>query len=323
MENCAKCAALQRYGGVLQEIGDFRYPLMSQPAQNIVQGTVQAVPGQTATSMPMSDYMRAPQSVDNLPRTNATQNANRASTLSPEGSGTSSGKRRSDGSCCPSMDGLKQNDTFKGAVDHRAHRAKVMKARKAKNRHPTAWSTSKSASTGESEESNESFNSSRIKHTEEVVAKSEETKKTPAKSTKTKDLQKRSTCSLPANVTTKKKRRTTASAGERPEKRSRRPNQKDVSGRKVSTEDMSSRLPDVRNARQHTSEKSSPSTRLESDKSEESNGKRMNSPGVDTYTPIEQKEIFDAVKSLQILAKTSSSSSPESKPGVSESISKA
>lgn len=322
MENCAKCAALQRYGNVLQEIGEFRYPLMPQPAQNIVQGTVQPVPGQTATSVPR-DCMQAPEPVENPPRTNATQNASSASSPSREGLGGSSGKRASDGSSCPSAEDLKPNGSTRGAAGHRAHRAKVMKARKAKNRISNANSTSKSASAGESEESNESFNSSRIKHTEESLARGKEKKSEPAKSTKTKDLQKRDTGSRSANLTIKKKTRTSGSAGERPAKRSRRPNQGDVSGKKVSTVDMSSKLADVRNAGSHTSGSSSPATRLACEGSEESGGKRMNSPAVDTYTPNEQKEIFDAVKSLQILAKTSSSSSPESKRGGAESISQA
>lgn len=78
----------------------------------------------------------------------------------------------------------------------------------------------------------------------------------------------------------------------------------------VNTKDVHP-IPDRENANAQSKEEKSAKADMPAPASPTSNsGSGANSPRVDAYSPREQKEIFDAVHSLQILSRTPSSSSP-------------
>lgn len=303
VDNCAKCAALQRYGNVLQEIGAIRNPQMPQPGVTVGQGQCQG--NKNASKRPGHQRHRSqhPEKGDG----------------GGDGriSGSSPAQWVEDMPSSPSIDESKDQPASKGAADHRAHRAKVMKARKARSR---AANLSKHAGRKgmamDSERSSESYNSSHNKSLEESLKVASGNITKPHIHKPKKDSKGRAHTAIDSErgfgvsrqrpgfeVHTKKKARATSKRDDRPMKRMRATSHGISS--KTGLEDISGVATTAANL---ASVNSSPATRVLCDRSEDSDGKQVGSPRVETYSPSERKEIFDAVKSLQILAKNSSDS---------------
>ncbi|CDF33458.1 unnamed protein product [Chondrus crispus] len=304
MENCTKCAALQRYGNVLQEIGEIRQPQMTSHTPNDENPRFPSLRADLA--MPVSCSGQKSQKSKRQLSNDETKESTRQPSSFHHGSAISSDITGSPGSS-PAAECLDQNEAAaRGAAGHRASRAKVMKERKA--RAMVSGMRPKSPSPVQGEESNESFNSSHTRREGEVSRRNKGDRSTRADSVKSKDSQKRQSKirSIPQNSTTK--RRSSGSAESRPAKRPKSRDQSADSGKQMTSEDMSSTRPDMNRKTARRSERTStPRTGQAGDANEGSNSK-SNSSGGKVYSPSERKAIFDAVKSLQILAKTSSSS---------------
>lgn len=266
MDNCSKCIALRRYGNVFQEIGEFHHSAAPNPLPH------PAVPPHSAPS-----HLHVHPSADHqLPMPAPHQNGDSG--------------MQSAGHAKQAKVEVVEEKSNKGPAEYRAHRAKVMKARKAKSR---SRSLPKAVQSSASERSSsESFSVARRKELsgDNAHAKSMRGEK---------DI---------LSVDRMKKRRGRCS-GDRPAKRTRPVEKVAVKGGRVGSEGIvRSSTNENESARRATAD-SSPMTQVGEDRSEESTDKGRSSPAVDNYSQKEQKEIYDAVKSLQILAKTSSNES--------------
>lgn len=304
MENCAKCAALQRYGNVLQEIGEIRQPPMMSHTQNEENPRFPSLQADLAmqASSPGKKSQKSKRQLSN----DETKKSTRHPSSFRHGSAISSDITGSPGSS-PAAECLDQNEAAaRGAAGHRASRAKVMKERKA--RAMVSGMRPKSPSPVQGEESNESFNSSHAGREGEVSGRNKGDRSTRADSVKSKDSQKRQSKVGPLPQNSSTKRRSSGSAESRPAKRPKRRDQSAVSDKQMTSEGMSSTLPDMSNKTARRSEGTSTSRTAQASDANDGSNSKSNSSGGKVYSPSERKAIFDAVKSLQILAKTSSSS---------------
>lgn len=264
-DTCAKCMALQRYGTVLQEIGDFRpappqYPSTANPVSPKLHDAPPAIVQTSASQQQAADVVRQ---------------------------GTIEvGTKQLD---------LVGNGVAKNAAHHRALRAKVMKARKAKNKAQAEKQVFRSTVSSGSEPSSESFSPGRKKKAKRSLA--EHAAEREQKENGITDV----------GMKRKDRKQDKGVA-----KRARLADHNGLTENCVNENEC---VTERRRKQIRDSEGSdmSPATRVGCEEEENSEQKGASSPRVQVYSRREQKEIFDAVKSLQILAKTPSPSDSESK----------
>ena len=296
-ESCAKCAALQRYGAVLQEIGEL-HTGYRPPDHHFHSG------GGSPSFFPVlgGGHMGAPRRKE-LSRDHHLSHDNREA---PSSSGSLSPRKNR--TCEPSplhSDEGVARFSHSAPAGNRAHRAKIMKARKKKgstlvkatsHHHRTAF-----------EEHSESVNS--IQHSMRPRSKQKRSESAHEPPSRVVD------------VTSKKRKVSADSCGgnkgetgknlrssvQHKENEKRSSHSLGLENKERKSKAVSFVEPSRRPSQKAGSNDERPSPK--SDESESG----PHSPIVDTYSPKERMELFDAVHSLQILAKTSSSGSPSTR----------
>lgn len=287
-DNCAKCAALQRYGNVLQEIGGFNHPTVQQTFPQ-PPSMVQHQHQQQHVANPSRTMHAHQHPINGVPSAVHHEVKRRGGATS----GISSGKKMSDvSSSLTAGDGKKR-----GSVN-RALRSKVLKERRGKSkRSPQASVLNSTGSEDMSEEGHSMGN----KSSEESV--SQPSGRTLGNIAKKRVAEKRKSSGKRKSASyCSKERRDKAAALKRPRNESGTVR----TSLGVSKVGKSSSPSFAKSVRKPAKEATGP---IHRSASVESEAERSSSPAVETYSPKEQKEIFDAVHSLQILAKTSSSPS--------------
>lgn len=182
---------------------------------------------------------------------------------------------------------MEDGGIVKNAADNRAHRAKVIRARKSRSRLQLDKHISKSATSSGSEQSSESFSSGRKK----VVRERKIEQRAGA-------------------VGKLVKRRDGRECGRVPKRPRTAGHDSKMDWSMKEDGCVTPTSGTVLGKKDHLD--LSPVTRVGGEGSDDSDPRQSNSLGVQDYSQREQKEIFDAVKSLQILAKTSTPSNSKS-----------
>lgn len=305
MENCAKCAALQRYGNVFQEIGDLR---------------AQAAPHKEAPQLAVAFAHPSPDIQAQSQTHNNAAKQTRPST-SRDSSGASSLKRYTNISATASP---QLRDAPDDAAVNRANRAKLLKAKKARG-DGAAPVVRKSAvataeRTSESELSADRASTASIPPqkppnattlSETTADTSSSSEKVSPNPTKSRSVQKRIRATIISKSNQDDSVQRTPSPVNRVEKILKRPRQSTAmpaaKKKKSSESNPAERTRKAKTASPSGSAKERPVSSVI-----ENSGKNESGSPVKSYPPSVQKEIFDAVHSLQILSKTSSSMSPSS-----------
>lgn len=317
MENCAKCAALQRYGNVFQELGDL------SSAKSV--GTSLVTPNSSLQSSQRVSTSEGTQSPEKKRVIKNSSNSTAANMLlrqqtPPPGSNLPhiySGLSPAPGivNLAPSLPAV-----------HRAHRCKVMKAKRArqKNREVVTSSPSdeeslspsallphdKSTSDSSSIASSTGTQDQACAGKEAAVSDIKMAEKGAWGDSEMKRMRDCTSDFTSDEAPVKKKTRGCSLEGS-PSRQAKATDKCNSSLKKVSTKGQCSTAENAEKGAQRRGVFSG-TKKEENNKSSGSQSSslspRSDSPGVDTYTPSEQKEIFDAVHSLQILAKPVGSS---------------
>ena len=296
-DNCAKCAALQRYGAVLQEIGELN--TCYRPLDHLLH----AGRGPPCSSPePGGGRMRAQRRRD-LSRDHHIFQDNREA---PSSYGSLSPKRnRQVDPSPPHSDERVERLSHTAPAGNRAHRAKILKARKMKGsivvngvsqHRPSAYEEHSEYVNSTLENRRRGYEQKRVASTQEPLTRIVDT--TSKKRNISTDRYGRDTGE------TGKKHRSSAQHSEN-DKRAYNGSERE------DKEPKDNAMSSVELLRR-PSQKTNSNDERPSPKSDESET-GPHSPFADTYSSKERMELFDAVHSLQILAKTSSSGSPSSR----------
>ena len=304
LENCSKCIALQRYGNVLQELGQFSRPSIAPPGTTMVADKPMKVP---------SNQMATPSNQEGKTSTDQ----NKIKEQSKEVSGASVGRKSNYGGSTPSESEITQKSPeLADESTLKVQRSPVKRQDKSEKQNSLSHVT-KTQYTSDTGSSTRNCDGIKV-HNERTTGRNG--KKRP----RNKDAN-------PRERTHKRQKGSVISQSSKGAKQvngiCETPNKKQICSpsKNLKTSDkeayscsddgcepvlLRSKSKDEMSKEESDRIRSSlPSSASPSQESCEK--KRGQSPIVGTYSPKEQKEIFDAVHSLQILAKTSSPSGSE------------